>query len=586
MTQSRSDWCISRQRTWGVPIPVFYHRDTDEVLLNDNILAHAKALIAEHGTDIWWSSNEAELLPPQYASIAANYVKGTDTMDVWFDSGSSWAAVAKQRGLAYPVDLYLEGSDQHRGWFQSSLLTSVAVNGVAPYKGVLTHGFVLDEKGYKMSKSLGNVIDPRLVIEGGANKKKQPGYGADVLRLWVASVNYASDVCIGDAIIKQCFESYRKLRNTARYLLGSLHDFDPSVHAVPHEQLPALDQYMLSLTASFLANATREYNEYAFNRVYSLLQHFAVADLSNFYLDIAKDRLYIASSDEFRRRSCQTVMAQLLSAFTAVLAPIMPHMAEDIWQHLPYAVAKKSVFEAGWPSVEGAGAQEEHASWEVLRSLRDVVNKVLEEARSQKTAGSSLETKLLLHTSNPALNQTLSALGATGNDVDNLRYLFLVSQVELVQSDEAVSMGATLGSRYDETLAATVGLAPADGVKCERCWNYCTSVGASSAYAGVCERCDAALSRMSFPPVAPDALAFDEVVDAAAPTAPARVAPAGRVARAPVVEVSGMAVAPDAVAEARHLADVMANKAVRARSEARLKREAAKAARAELESAQ
>ena len=337
MTQSRSDWCISRQRTWGVPIPVFYHRDTNEVLLTKETLEHAKALIEEHGTDIWWSSDEKDLLPAEYADVADQYIKGTDTMDVWFDSGSSWNSVCEERDeLKYPADLYLEGSDQHRGWFQSSLLTSVAVNGYAPYKTVLTHGFVLDEKGYKMSKSLGNVVDPNLVINGGADQKKNPGYGADVLRLWVASVNYASDVCIGDSIIKQCFDSYRKLRNTARYLLGSLSDFDPSTHLVPYDELPSLDRYLLSQLDGFVAESKVAYDEYMFSRIYSLLQQFAVTDLSNFYLDIAKDRLYISSADEQRRRTCQTTLHHVLHALTAVLAPILPHMAEDIWQNIPY----------------------------------------------------------------------------------------------------------------------------------------------------------------------------------------------------------------------------------------------------------
>ena len=367
MTQSRSDWCISRQRTWGVPIPVFYHRDTAEVLLTESTLSHAKELIRKHGADIWWASDEKDLLPAEYADVADQYIKGRDTMDVWFDSGSSWAAVADQRDeLRYPADLYLEGSDQHRGWFQSSLLTSVAVNGKAPYKQVLTHGFVLDEKGYKMSKSLGNVVDPLLVINGGKDLKAQPGYGADVLRLWVASVNYASDVCIGDGIIKQCFDSYRKLRNTARYLLGSLHDYVPEQHAVPYEELPSLDRYLLHVLDQFVAEATKEYDEYAFSRVYSLLQQFGTSDLSNFYLDVAKDRLYISAAAEPRRRSCQTVLAALLEGFAVCLAPLLPHLAEDIWQFVPYETGHASVFEAGWEGVardEAPRSEEDKALW-------------------------------------------------------------------------------------------------------------------------------------------------------------------------------------------------------------------------------
>ncbi|MEX1317416.1 MAG: isoleucine--tRNA ligase, partial [Synechococcaceae cyanobacterium] len=255
MVSERGDWCISRQRTWGVPIPVFYHRDTGAVLLNEATLGHIQALIAEHGSDVWWQRDESGLLPPELAGEADQWRKGTDTMDVWFDSGSSWAGVLKEQGLRYPADLYLEGSDQHRGWFQSSLLTSVAVNGHAPYRRVLTHGFTLDEKGRKMSKSLGNVVDPAVLVEGGRNAKQEPAYGADVLRLWVSSVDYSADVPLGPGIVKQLADVYRKVRNTARYLLGNLHDFDPRPRAeggqaIPHAELPLLDRWMLQRTAA------------------------------------------------------------------------------------------------------------------------------------------------------------------------------------------------------------------------------------------------------------------------------------------------------------------------------------------------
>ena len=508
MTQSRSDWCISRQRTWGVPIPVFYHRDTAEVLLTESTLSHAKELIRKHGADIWWASDEKDLLPAEYADVADQYIKGTDTMDVWFDSGSSWAAVADQRDeLRYPADLYLEGSDQHRGWFQSSLLTSVAVNGKAPYKQVLTHGFVLDEKGYKMSKSLGNVVDPLLVINGGKDLKAQPGYGADVLRLWVASVNYASDVCIGDGIIKQCFDSYRKLRNTARYLLGSLHDYVPEQHAVPYEELPSLDRYLLHVLDQFVAEATKAYDEYAFSRVYSLLQQFAVSDLSNFYLDVAKDRLYISSADEPRRRSCQTVMARVLEAFAAVLAPVLPHMAEDIWSNMPYQTEHKSIFQAGWPAsgaASGGMDAAEVAEWEALRALRDTANKALERARNDKTIGASLEAKLYVHTDDATLQSALGKYtGGQGgsNDVDELRYILLVSGVSVCASADEAKASGHLAAETDDALKLTVALAPADGTKCERCWNYETSVGGSTRYPGTCTRCGAALLAMDFPEV-------------------------------------------------------------------------------------
>ena len=496
MTQSRSDWCISRQRSWGVPIPVFYHVESGEPLLTAETIAHVQGLVAEHGSDVWWARDEAELLPEPYASEAHLYRKGTDTMDVWFDSGSSWASVASARDvLSYPVDMYLEGSDQHRGWFQSSLLTSVAANGRAPYDTVLTHGFVLDEKGYKMSKSLGNVVDPKLVIEGGNNKKAQPAYGADVLRLWVASVNYAADVCIGDGIVKQTADTYRKLRNTARYMLGNLHDYDPKAHAVPLAQLPALDRYMLGRLAQVLAEVRECYEAHQFSRVYSLLQQFAVSDLSNFYLDIAKDRLYISGPDDARRRSCQTVLAACVEGLAAALAPILPHLAEDIWQYLPYEKSHASVFEAGWP--KRAEPLEQPALWEAVRKLRDEVNQAFEVARNDKIIGATLEAKLLLHVDgDEQLAAALAEWAApNGNGVDELRWLFLASHVELCDSAEAVEAAAANTRRVD---GLTIGVAAASGVKCERCWNYSDDIGVVDRFPTVCERCADALDAVGF----------------------------------------------------------------------------------------
>ena len=292
-------------------------------------------------------------MPPAYRDQADQWRKGTDTMDVWFDSGSSWAGVLggleaeADTSLNYPADLYLEGSDQHRGWFQSSLLTSVAVNGKAPYKRVLTHGFTLDEKGRKMSKSLGNVVDPAVIVEGGKNQKQEPPYGADVLRLWVSSVDYSADVPLGPGIVKQLADVYRKVRNTARYLLGNLHDFDPSRDAVPLADLPLLDRWMLQRTAKILEEVSGDFERYEFYRFFQTLQNFCVVDLSNVYLDIAKDRLYVSAADSFRRRSCQTVMALVLERLAGMIAPVLSHMAEDIWQHLPYSVEEASVFLRG-----------------------------------------------------------------------------------------------------------------------------------------------------------------------------------------------------------------------------------------------
>ncbi|HBB32437.1 MAG TPA: isoleucine--tRNA ligase [Cyanobacteria bacterium UBA8803] len=416
MVAERSDWCISRQRSWGVPIPVFYDEETNEPLLTAETIAHVQAIIAEQGSDAWWEMSVDQLLPEQYHNNGRTYRKGTDTMDVWFDSGSSWAAVAQQREeLSYPVDMYLEGSDQHRGWFQSSLLTSVATNGIAPYKTVLTHGFVLDEQGRKMSKSVGNVVDPAIIIEGGKNQKTDPPYGADVLRLWVSSVDYSNDVPIGQNILKQLSDIYRKIRNTARFLLGNLHDFDPARDAVPYEQLPQLDRYMLHRMTEVFGEVTAAFESYQFFRFFQTVQNFCVVDLSNFYLDIAKDRLYISHPDSLRRRSCQTVLAVALENLARAIAPVLCHMAEDIWQYLPYKTPYQSVFESGWVQIDPAWHNRELAEfWITLRGIRTEVNKVLEQARANKAIGSSLEAKVLLYVPDLTLRERLQELNPQG----------------------------------------------------------------------------------------------------------------------------------------------------------------------------
>lgn len=499
MVAERSDWCISRQRSWGVPIPVFYDEETGEPLLNEETIAHVQAIVAEKGTDAWWELSVEELLPEKYRNNS-RYRKGTDTMDVWFDSGSSWAAVLKQRPeLRYPADMYLEGSDQHRGWFQSSLLTSVATNDRAPYKTVLTHGFTLDEQGRKMSKSLGNVIDPAIVIEGGKNQKEEPAYGADVLRLWVSSVDYTSDVPISKNILKQLADIRNKIRNTARFLLGNLHDFDPEKDAVPYEELPELDRYMLHRIAEVFTEVTQALEKFQFFRFFQTMQNFCVVDLSNFYLDIAKDRLYISAPDAFRRRSCQTVLAIALENLATAIAPVLCHMAEDIWQYLPYPTPYKSVFERSWVKLDEKWHNPQLAqSWVKLRQIRTEVNKVLEQARSAKMVGSSLEAKVLLYVSDSQLRQKLQELNPTSNTiphpsnngVDELRYLFITSFVELLDSPEALA-GVTYNFQSD---ALGIGAVEADGKKCDRCWNYSTYVGESTEHPLLCERCIPALA--------------------------------------------------------------------------------------------
>ncbi len=493
MVAERSDWCISRQRSWGVPIPVFYDEATGEPLLNEEVINHAQAIIAEKGSDAWWELPVEELLPESYRNNGRSYRRGTDTMDVWFDSGSSWASVVQQRPeLHYPADIYLEGSDQHRGWFQSSLLTSVAVNDIPPYKTVLTHGFALDEQGRKMSKSEGNVIDPNTIIEGGKNQKVEPAYGADVLRLWVSSVDYSGDVRIGKNIIKQMNDVRGKIRNTARFLLGSLDDFDPEKDTVPFEELPELDRYMLHRISEVFEEVTEAFESFQFFRFFQTVQNFCVVDLSNFYLDIAKDRLYISASDAFRRCSCQTVLKIALDNLARAIAPVLCHTAEDIWQYLPYKTPYKSVFEAGWVQVEEKWRNPELAEfWEALRQLRTDVNKVLEQARIEKMIGSSLEAKALIHIPHKQLGDAIKAFNPVkGNGIDELRYLLLTSQVELLDSAQGLQ-----GLKYTaQTEDWGIGVVKADGEKCDRCWNYSTHVGESAEHPLICERCVAALA--------------------------------------------------------------------------------------------
>ena len=495
MVSERGDWCISRQRTWGVPIPVFYHRETGEVLLNEATLSHIQGLIAEHGADVWWERDEAGLLPEAYAAEASQWRKGTDTMDVWFDSGSSWAGVlggiegASSRApqLHYPADLYLEGSDQHRGWFQSSLLTSVAVNGQAPYKRVLTHGFTLDEKGRKMSKSLGNVVDPAVLVSGGKNQKQEPPYGADVLRLWVSSVDYSADVPLGPGIVKQLADVYRKVRNTARYLLGNLHDFDPTQDAVAYEELPLLDQWMLQRTASLIDSVSGDFERFEFYRFFQALQNFCVVDLSNVYLDIAKDRLYVSGANDFRRRSCQTVLALVVERLAGLIAPVLCHMAEDIWQNLPYSVAETSVFERGWPSAPEQWRQSalEQPMNQILE-LRALVNRQLESCRSAAQLGASLEAQvqLSLGEGSEATQAALSWLENSAHPkVDNLADWLLVSALEIGGS----SSEAVLAEASENGI--TVQIRKAAGQKCERCWHYESDIGEHAAHPTLCGRC-------------------------------------------------------------------------------------------------
>ena len=501
MTSDRSDWCISRQRKWGVPIPVFYRKDTGEPVVTEETLGHVIALVRERGSDVWFGSPVELLLPPSLKAQAANYEKGEDTMDVWFDSGSSWAGVVSAREeLSYPADLYLEGSDQHRGWFQSSLLTSVAVNGCAPYKTVLTHGFVLDEKGAKMSKSLGNIIDPKNIIEGGSNQKKDPAYGADTLRLWVSSVDYSSDVLIGPSILKQTSEIYRKLRGTIRFILGNLYDFKPEADSVSYADLPIFDKYILHQLVSVCDEVDSNYEAFQFSKVFQTIQRFNVVDLSQFYLDIVKDRLYIRSSDSFQRRACQTVLKHILDSLLPMIAPILPHLAEDAWQTMPYATTADSVFLGGASqsqSGEWKISKDDLAEVETLRAVRAEVNRVAEAARKDKLLGSSLEAKVHISTDSESMLRVLRKYAESSNGVDELRYLFICSQVDLAEEAPGGGQEGVATVDVPEMGAFSVRIERAEGQRCARCWNYSSSVGSFSDHTDVCERCHPVLNQKS-----------------------------------------------------------------------------------------
>ena len=441
MVSGRNDWCISRQRAWGVPIPCFYDKaDDDEPLMNAETIAHVTAIVAEKGTDAWWELPIEDLLPDAYKSRAADLVRGTDTMDVWFDSGSSWAGVVKARGLKYPADMYLEGSDQHRGWFQSSLLTGVAAEGKAPYETVLTHGFVLDEKGFKMSKSLGNVVDPKTIIEGGKNQKTDPAYGADTLRMWVASTDYTGDVLLGQNVLKQTSEQYRKLRGTVRFLMGNVGDFDPAEDAVPHDELPPFDRFVLRKVAETVSELERAYEAYQYSRVTATIVSLT-AFLSNVFLDVSKDRLYVDEATGEARRAAQTTVRGIVETLLGVLAPVAPHMAEEAHRALPHSDARRrSIFLQGWPTPPAEWtsgvSDEEYAFWTKALAIRGAANRAVEEARREKAVGASLEAKLLVHCADAALADELEARSA------EMKPFFIVSEVAFAGTEGEVVAGA------------------------------------------------------------------------------------------------------------------------------------------------
>ncbi|WHY79268.1 isoleucine--tRNA ligase [Neobacillus sp. WH10] len=470
MVRDRGDWCISRQRVWGVPIPVFYAENGEEII-TDETINHVSNLFREHGSNIWFEREAKELLPEGFThpgSPNGTFTKETDIMDVWFDSGSSHQAVLLERDdLVRPADLYLEGSDQYRGWFNSSLSTAVAVTGKAPYKGVLSHGFALDGDGRKMSKSLGNVVVPAKVMNQ---------LGADMLRLWVASVDYQADVRVSDAILKQVAEVYRKIRNTFRFLLGNLADFDPAVNKVAYENLREVDQFMLVKLNKLIKYVRNAYENYEFAGIYHAVNNFCTLDLSAFYLDFAKDVLYIEAVDNHERRAIQTVLYESLLALTKLVSPILSHTADEVWKFIPN-VQEESVQLTDLPEYqELSGAKDLEEKWTAFMKLRDDVLKALEEARNQKVIGKSLTAKLTLY-----VNDKSKAL--LDSIEENLKQLFIVSAFEVAGPYEEAPTNAL---KFE---TAAIIVTKAEGETCERCWIVTPDVGQDSEHKTLCPRC-------------------------------------------------------------------------------------------------
>ena len=468
MIENRPDWCISRQRTWGIPLIIFYCASCRKPLLRRDIIEAVANLFAQEGADVWFARDASELIPPETSCPYCGhkkFEKETDILDVWFDSGVSFAAVMEEREkIEIPVDLYLEGSDQHRGWFHSALLTAVKTRNKAPYKTVLTHGFVVDGEGRKMSKTLGNVIHPNDVI----NK-----YGAEVLRLWVAAEDYRDDIRISSEIIQRISEAYRRFRNTCRFLLGNLHDFNPDTDKVAYENLEEIDRWVLHQLQLLIKKVISAYESFEFYKIYHRVHNFCVLDLSSFYLDVLKDRLYCDRFNSLKRRSAQTAMYEILLTITKLYAPILPFTTEEIWGFLPSTKDgyEESVHLSRFPSVNSSYIDDKLATrWEKLLAVRDEVNKSLEEARRKRQIGSSLEAEVLITTQGKHLE-------LLKNYEDLLPTLFIVSRVIIEEGSE----------KEASSLRVTVRKAP--GKKCERCWNYRTSVGENPDHPTICERC-------------------------------------------------------------------------------------------------
>jgi len=482
MIENRPDWCVSRQRSWGVPIAVFVCEKCEELHMTPEILDHIFNLFSEHGADVWFEKDVDALLPGPASCPKcghAGFRKETDILDVWFDSGVSHTAVLDPRErLEWPADLYLEGSDQHRGWFHSALLTAVGNRDAAPYRAVLTHGFVVDADGKKMSKSIGNVIAPKEVINR---------FGAEILRLWVSASDYREDIRISDAILKQLSDAYRRIRNTSRFMLGNLFDFNPDTDAVPYSELPELDRYALHRLQRLVEKNLKAYENYEFHTIYHSLYNFCIVDMSSFYLDILKDRLYTSPTASPARRSAQTVLYILVDALARLMAPILPFTSEEVWKYTPARKGKPESIHLGQlPTVEPAYIDDELADrWSQLLKVRGEVTKALEEARAAKRIGHSLDAAVTIKAA-PELTAALEPFS------DKLAGLLIVSQASLAGGELD---GEIFTSEEVPELQVLVG--PAAGDKCSRCWISDPAVGDSQEHPTICPKCLAALADMA-----------------------------------------------------------------------------------------
>ncbi|MGM0444919.1 MAG: isoleucine--tRNA ligase [Bacillota bacterium] len=477
MVSERTDWCISRQKKWGVPIPIFYCDDCGESIINDDTLKAIKDIFLKEGSNAWYKYEAAEILPDGYKCPnckSSNLSKEEDIMDVWFDSGSSHKAVLEQReNLNWPAQVYLEGTDQYRGWFNSSLLTAVATEGKAPYEEVVTNGFTVDKKGNKMSKSQGNVVSPHKIIDQ---------YGADILRLWVASSNFKDDVRVSDKILKQNSEVYRRIRNTFRFILGNTSDFKKQENYVEFKDRKEIDKWIGIKLKELSEKVNKAYRQYEYHKVYHAVHNFCTVEMSSLYMDIIKDRLYTDGTDSLSRRSAQSALFDIMITLIKLVSPILVHTAEEVWQYaLEKTDLEDSVFLSDWPSF-GEAYQDDKLmdKWQYLLDIRKDVSKALEIARNDKTIGNSLEARVEITTDDEKTGNLLNT------EFDNLADLFIVSEVDLKDNLEK-------DTYQGENSKITIYVEEAKGKKCERCWKFDTTVGEDDKYEDVCERCASVL---------------------------------------------------------------------------------------------